>query len=55
MDELLEVLCGYRCTPHGTMAETPFNLSYGTDAMLPVEVGEPTIRRKIADLEVNEE
>ncbi|XP_047171035.1 uncharacterized protein LOC124839305 [Vigna umbellata] len=47
VDELQEVLWGYRCTPHGTTGETPFNLTYGMDAMLPVEVGEPTIRRGI--------
>ena len=27
-------------TPHSTMGETPFKLTYGVDAMIPVEVGE---------------
>lgn len=40
VEELPEVLWGYRCTPHGTIEETPFNLTYGTDVMLPVELGE---------------
>lgn len=53
MDEFQEVLWGYRCTPYGTTRETPFNLTYGTDAMLLVEVGEPTFRRQIEDLYVN--
>ncbi|XP_052728231.1 uncharacterized protein LOC108329042 isoform X1 [Vigna angularis] len=50
VDELQEVLWGYRCTPHGTTGETPFNLTYGIDAMLPVEVGEPTVRREVEGL-----
>ncbi|XP_017413025.1 uncharacterized protein LOC108324597 [Vigna angularis] len=53
MDELQEVLWGYRCTPHDTTGETPFNLTYGMDAMLPVEVGKPTIRRRIQNLQDN--
>ncbi|XP_017441100.1 uncharacterized protein LOC108346536 [Vigna angularis] len=53
VDELQEVLWGYRCTPHGTTRETPFNLTYGMDAMLPVEVGEPTMRRGIQSLQDN--
>jgi len=53
VDELPQVLWAYRCTPHGTTGESPFNLTYGTDAMLPVEVGEPTLRREMQDLEVN--
>ena len=28
-------------TPHWTTGETPFKLTYGVDAMIPVEVGEP--------------
>ncbi|XP_047177248.1 uncharacterized protein LOC124844368 [Vigna umbellata] len=43
VDELPKVLWAYRCTPHGTTGDTPFNLTYGTDAMLPVELGEPSL------------
>jgi len=53
VDELPQVLWAYRCTPHGMTGETPFNLTYGTDAMMSVEVGEPTLRRDMRDLEVN--
>ncbi|XP_017438229.1 uncharacterized protein LOC108344276 [Vigna angularis] len=53
VDELPEVPWAYRCTPHGTTGETPFNLTYGTDAMLPVELGEPSLRRQIEDLQLN--
>nr|KYP73634.1 Pol polyprotein [Cajanus cajan] len=43
--ELLEVLWAYRCTPQSTTQETPFRLTYGTEAMIPVEVGEPSFCR----------
>ncbi|XP_052726197.1 uncharacterized protein LOC128194674 [Vigna angularis] len=55
VEELPEVLWVYRCTPHGSTRDTPFNLTYGTDAMLPVEVGEPSLRRHITDMSLNEE
>ncbi|XP_052735490.1 uncharacterized protein LOC108328707 [Vigna angularis] len=55
VEELPEVLWAYRCTPHGSTGDTPFNLTYGTDAMLPVEVGEPSLRRNITDMSLNEE
>nr|KYP72113.1 Pol polyprotein [Cajanus cajan] len=44
-DKLLEVLWAYRCTPQSTIGETPFRITYGTDAMILVEVGEPSFRR----------
>ncbi|XP_020209594.1 uncharacterized protein LOC109794563, partial [Cajanus cajan] len=44
-EELVEVLWAYRCTPQSTTKETPFRLTYGTEAMIPVEVGEPSFRR----------
>nr|KYP38411.1 hypothetical protein KK1_040341 [Cajanus cajan] len=53
-EELSEVLWAYRCTPQSTTRETPFRLTYGTDAMIPVEVGEPSFRRTHFDEESNE-
>ncbi|KAK3020068.1 hypothetical protein RJ639_004068 [Escallonia herrerae] len=44
VDELPKVLWAYRTTPHSVTGETPFSLYYGTEAMLPVEIGVPTIR-----------
>nr|KYP76142.1 Transposon Ty3-I Gag-Pol polyprotein [Cajanus cajan] len=41
-EELPKVLKAYRCTPQSNTKETPFRLAYGTDAMIPVEVGEPS-------------
>jgi len=54
-EELIEVLWAYRCTPQTTTQETPYSLTYGTEAMIPVEVAEPTIRRQMFDLTLNEE
>ncbi|GAU10124.1 hypothetical protein TSUD_420000, partial [Trifolium subterraneum] len=31
-------------TPHSTTGETPFRLTYGTEAVIPVEIGEPSSR-----------
>jgi len=42
-EELLEVLWAYRCTPQSTTGETPYNMVYGTDVIILVEVGEPTV------------
>nr|KYP53504.1 Pol polyprotein [Cajanus cajan] len=53
-EELTEVLWAYRCTPQSTTKETPFRLTYGTDAMIPVEVGEPSFRRQHFDENNNE-
>ncbi|KAK3022255.1 hypothetical protein RJ639_047805, partial [Escallonia herrerae] len=39
-----KVLWAYRTTPHSVIGETPFLLCYGTEAMLLVEIGVPTIR-----------
>jgi len=54
-EELPEVLWAYRCTPQSTTQETPYSLTYGTEAMIPVEVGEPSIRRQLFDLSLNKE
>jgi len=37
------------------MQETPYNLSYDTEAMIKIEVGEPSIRRQLFDLSLNKE
>jgi len=54
-DELLEVLWAYRCTPQTSTCETPYNLTYGTNVMLPVEIREATVRRQLKDLAFNDE
>ena len=50
-----ETLWAYKCTPQTTTGETPFNLTYGMDAMIPVEIGELKIRQESQDLKINEE
>ncbi|XP_075080043.1 uncharacterized protein LOC142165374 [Nicotiana tabacum] len=45
MAELLpEVLWAYRATPKSSTGETPYSLVYGTGVVIPVEVGEPSLR-----------
>jgi len=48
--ELLEVLWAYRCIPHNTIGKLPFNLTYGSDVMLQVEIREPTICKQIQNM-----
>ncbi|XP_027351054.1 uncharacterized protein LOC113862116 [Abrus precatorius] len=45
-EKLPEILWAYWCTPQTTTKETPFRLTYGTDVMVPVEIGEPSFRRE---------
>jgi len=54
-EELLEALWAYRCTPQSTTRETPYSTVYGIDVMIPVEVGEPTIRRQLERMNLNNE
>jgi len=49
------VLWAYICTPQSTTGETPYSMVYGTNAMIPVEVGEPTIRRQLERMDLNNE
>jgi ribonuclease HI len=44
VEELWSVRWAYRTTPHSTTGETPFRLTYGTEAVIPVEVEELTWR-----------
>ncbi|CAJ2661783.1 unnamed protein product [Trifolium pratense] len=44
VEELESVMWAYRTTPHSTTGETPFRMVYGTEAVIPVEVGEPSRR-----------
>ncbi|XP_070036390.1 uncharacterized protein [Nicotiana tomentosiformis] len=43
-EELPGVLWAYRTTAKSSIGETPFSLMYGVEALIPVEVGEPTLR-----------
>nr|XP_025703592.1 uncharacterized protein LOC112805418 [Arachis hypogaea] len=43
-DELASVLWSYCTTEQSSTGETPFRLTYGLDAVIPVEIGEPSPR-----------
>nr|XP_025677746.1 uncharacterized protein LOC112777556 [Arachis hypogaea] len=46
-DELGSVLWSYRTTPQTTTGETPFRLTYGVEAVIPVENGDPSPRKTV--------
>ncbi|GAU37759.1 hypothetical protein TSUD_102760 [Trifolium subterraneum] len=43
-EELHNVMWSYRTAAHSTIGKTPFRLTYGTEAVIPVEMGEPSSR-----------
>nr|KYP53835.1 hypothetical protein KK1_024409 [Cajanus cajan] len=45
-DQLPSILWAYHCTPQSITQETPYRLTYGTNAMIPVEVCETSHRRQ---------
>ena len=51
-DELPEVLWAYTTTAR-TTGETPFSLTYGYKAMVPVEIRARSLRKENYDLEQN--
>ncbi|KAL0448940.1 UNVERIFIED_CONTAM: hypothetical protein Slati_1450400 [Sesamum latifolium] len=44
IEELTSVLWSYRTTPRGSTRECPFTLVYGTEAIIPAELGMPSHR-----------
>ena len=55
VEELPRVLWAYRTTSRTATGETPFSMTYGTEAVLPVEVGEPSFRTTQFNPEVNDQ
>ncbi|CAL9023426.1 unnamed protein product, partial [Prunus brigantina] len=54
--ELLpQVLWSYRTTFRTSTGETPFSLSFGTEAVAPVEISQPTYRTSTYEAEANDE
>ncbi|XP_070005787.1 uncharacterized protein [Nicotiana sylvestris] len=49
------VLWAYRTTAKTSTRETPFSLVYGVEALIPIEIGEPSTRYTQASEESNEE
>lgn len=44
MEELSYVLWTYWTTPWKSTGETPFSMTYGAEAVIPLETGFPTLR-----------
>ncbi|GJR01439.1 reverse transcriptase domain-containing protein [Tanacetum coccineum] len=55
MGELSHVLWAHRTTIKSSNGETPFALTYGTEAVIPTEIGMPTLRTAEIDLIKNDE
>ncbi|RDX93759.1 Pol polyprotein, partial [Mucuna pruriens] len=50
-----KVLWSYHTTPHSTTNETPFRLTFGTKAVLPLEIGESSARTTLFEQSKNED
>ncbi|GJT89769.1 reverse transcriptase domain-containing protein [Tanacetum coccineum] len=55
MEELPHVLWAHRTMIKSSNGDTPFSLTYGTKAVIPAEVGMPTLRTAEVNLEENKE
>ena len=55
VEELPHVLWTYRTTLRRTTGETPFSITYGAEAVLPIENSFPTLRSSTFTLENNDE
>ena len=55
VEELAHVLWTYRTTPRKSTGETPFSMTYGTEAVIPLESGFPTTRSSIFTSNGNDE
>ncbi|XP_042441470.1 uncharacterized protein LOC122026830 [Zingiber officinale] len=49
VEELPSILWAYRTTPRESTGLTPFHLVYGNEAVVPIEVGVPSVRRILND------
>jgi hypothetical protein len=54
VEELPNILWTYRTTPRCSTGETPFSLTYGVEAVIPLEIGLPMIRTEYYDPVTNE-
>ncbi|GKA62871.1 reverse transcriptase domain-containing protein [Tanacetum coccineum] len=55
IEELPHVLWAHRTTIKSSHGDTPFSLTYGTEAVIPAEIGMPTYRTMIVDAVNNDE
>ena len=54
-EELPNVLWAYKTTTRTPIGETPFRLTYGTEVVIPIEVGVTSIRRETFNEECNDD
>ena len=54
-EELPHVLRAYRTTPRKSTGETPFSMSYGAEAVIPIEMGFSTLRTQSFNSNNNDE
>ena len=54
-EELPNVLWAYRTTARTPIGETPFRLTYGTEAVISIEVGVASIRQEVLCEEDNDD
>ncbi|XP_024029251.1 uncharacterized protein K02A2.6-like [Morus notabilis] len=54
-EELPKVLWAYRTTSRTTTGETPFSMTYGAEAVLPVEIETPMLRTVVYNDDTNAE
>ncbi|XP_028071391.1 uncharacterized protein LOC114273779 [Camellia sinensis] len=54
IEELPHVLWAYRTTARRSTGETPYSLTYGMEAIIPLEVGFPTFRSELFESSSNE-
>ena len=55
MEELPHVLWTYRTTPRRPTRETPFSITYGAEAIIPLETGFPMLRTSTFTSDGNDE
>lgn len=55
VEELPNVLWAYRTTARTATHETPFCLVYGSEAVIPTEIGMPTTRLALFDPATNDQ
>ena len=53
-EELPSILWAYRTIVRTPTGETPFSLTYGIEAVIPVEVGLTSLRREFFDEQTND-
>ena len=54
VEELSHVLWTYQTTPCRSTGETPFSMTYGAEAVIPLETGFPTLRTSSFTLSSND-